>query len=255
MKGLKFTLANLAELKPNPQREYFVWCEDLPGFGLRILPTGKRSWICQFRDATGRSVRRTIGSTKVVPLGMAETRAREILSYAKVHKIDLVAQQRADALAKLKRRDSRLGSIVGAYLAEREVRAKRSFEEIRRYLEVVWRDAHDLDAEELTRHDLIATLRKIATERGAVSANRAKATLSACIIWGIRHGQLKRDTNPCTFLPSWEEKSRERVLSLEELGMVWKAAPLVNEQFGRMLRLLVLTGCRRSEIADCRGRR
>jgi integrase len=181
---------------------------------------------------------------------MATERAQQLLAHAKVHGIDLAAQEKADALARLKLRDSRLGAIVGAYLAEPEVRANRSFGEIERYLEAVWRDAHDLDAEEMSRHDLVPLLRKIATERGSVTANRAKATLSACFVWAIKHGLLRRDNSPTAFLPTWEEKSRERALSLEELARVWAAAPLVNETFGRMLRLLILTGCRRSEISD-----
>jgi integrase len=249
MRGLKFTLANLAELKP-AEKEYFVWSADLPGFGVRVLPSGKRSWLVQFRIGDGRSIRKTIGSTRVVPLTMATERAQQLLAHAKVHGVDLAAQERADALARLKRRDSRLGSIVGAYLAEPETRAKRSFGEIERYLQSVWRDAHGLDAEEMSRHDLVPLLREIATERGSTSANRAKASLSAMFVWAIRHGLLRRDNSPTAFLPTWDEKPRERALSLEELAQVWRAAPLVNEQFGRMLRLLVLTGCRRSEISD-----
>jgi integrase len=249
MKGLKFTKQNLDELKP-AGKEYFVWSADLPGFGVRVLPSGKRSWLVQFRVGDGRSIRKTIGSTKVVPLSMAEARAQELLSHARVYGIDLMAQERADALAKLKRRDSRLGSIVSAYLAEPETRQKRSFGEIERYLKAVWRDAHALDAEEMSRHDLVPILRKIATERGAVSANRAKATLSACFVWAIKHGMLRRDNSPTAFLPTWDERPRERALSLEELAQVWRASAIVNPTFGAMLRLLILTGARRSEISD-----
>ena len=65
MRGLKFTRQNLDELKPNPDREYFVWSADLPGFGMRIMPSGKRSYIVQFRIANGKTVRKTIGSTRI----------------------------------------------------------------------------------------------------------------------------------------------------------------------------------------------
>ena len=249
MRGLKFTKQNLDELKPS-DREYFVWSSDLPGFGCRISPSGHRSWIVQFRLADGRSLRRTIGNLKVVPISIAEPRARELLAAAKVHKVDLVAQEKADALARIRRRDTTVGSIARAYLAEPEHQAKRSYGEIERYLQSVWQGIHDLDAEECSRHDLIPALRKIATERGSVTANRAKASLSAMFVWAIRHGILRRDNSPTAFLPSWEERARERALSLEELGLVWAAAPLVNPTFGKMLRLLILTGCRKSEVSD-----
>jgi integrase len=249
MKGLKFTKQNLDELKP-AEKEYFAWSSDLPGFGVRVLPSGKKSWLVQFRIGDGRSIRKTIGSTRVVPLSMATERAQTLLAHAKVHGIDLAAQEKVDALARLKRRDSRLGSIIGAYLAEPETKAKKSFGEIERYLVSVWAPVHDLDAETASRHDLIPTLRRIATERGSTTANRAKASLSSCITWAIRHGLLRRDNSPTAYLPAWLEQARERALSLEELGRIWQAAPLVHEQFGRMLRLLILTGCRRSEISD-----
>ena len=249
MKNVKLTLANLAELKSS-DRDYFVWSADLPGFGVRVSPSGHRSWIVQFRLDDGRSVRRTIGNLKVVPVSLAEPRAREILASAKIHKVDLVAQERADAVARIRRRDSTIKAIVAAYCAEPETKAKRSYPEIRRYLQVVWQGIHDLDAETCSRHDLIAPLRRIATERGGTSANRAKASLSACFTWAITHGLLRRDNLPTAFLPTWAEKPRERALSIEELGLIWQAAPVAHETFGRMIRLLILTGCRRSEISD-----
>ncbi len=249
MKGLKFTLANLAELKP-AEKEYFAWSQDLPGFGIRILPSGKRSWLVQFRDGRGVSCRRTIGDTRVVPLSLAEARAQQLLANAKVYGVDLVAQEKADARARLLSRDRTVGAVVAAYLRETEVRSKRSYHEIERYLQAVWLPVHDLDAEAITRHDLVPLLRKIATERGGPTANRAKATLSGMFTWAIRHGLLRRDNSPTAFLPSWDEKPRERALSLEELAMVWAAAPTINPTFGAMVRLLILSGCRRSEIAD-----
>ena len=249
MRGLKFTAANLAELK-SAEREYFAWSQDLPGFGIRILPSGKRSWIVQFRLADGKTVRRTIGSTKVVPATMAEARAQQLLAHARVHRIDLAAQEKADALAKIRRRNTTIGGIASAYLSEPAVRARRSFAETKRYLEVVWRDVREFDAESVDRHALIPVLRQIASARGGVTANRARASLSSMFTWAITHGLLRRDNSPTAFLPSWAEQARSRALAIEELAQVWGAAPAINEVFGRMIRLLALTGCRRSEISD-----
>ncbi len=249
MKGLKFTKDNLAELKP-AEKEYFAWSVDLPGFGIRILPSGKRSWLVQFRDGRGVSCRRTIGDCRVVPLSMATERAQLLLATAKVHGVDLVAEEKADARARLLARDRTVGSIVAAYLSESETRARRSFGEIRRYLEVAWRDVHDLDAQNVDHYALIPTLRKIASERGSVTANRARATLSGMFTWAIEHGQLRRSDSPTRHLPSWEEKARDTVLNVEQMALIWKSAPLVNPVFGAVVKLLVLSGARRGEISN-----
>ncbi len=249
MKGLKFTRANLDELKP-ADKEYFAWSQDLPGFGIRILPSGKRSWLVQFRNGEGVSCRRTIGDCRVVPITLAEARAQQLLANAKVYGVDLVQQERAEARARLLSRDRTVGAVIAAYLSESETRARRSFGEIRRYLEVAWRDVHDLDAQNVDRYALIPTLRKIASERGSVTANRAKSTLSGMFTWAIEHGVLRRDNSPTRHLPNWEEKARDTVLNIEQLALIWKSAPLINPVFGAVVQLLILSGARRGEVRN-----
>jgi integrase len=248
---IKFTKANIEALEPPPKGEVFAWCEDKPGWGVRILASGRKSWIVQFRDASGKSRRHTIGDLRVVPITLAEQRASELLSHAKLGR-DLLTEERAARERKATEVKRSIGAMVAAYLAEPETKRKRSFPEIKRHLEAVWRDAHHESAETVDRHTLTPLLRKIAASRGPVSANRARSTLSSMFVHAITHGWLRRESNPCQYLPKWAETSRERVLSLEELGAVWRAAPDVNPTFGAILRLLILTGCRKSEIAGLR---
>jgi integrase len=248
---IKFTRSNIEALEAPPTGEVFAWCEDKPGWGVRILASGRKSWIVQFRDASGRSKRHTIGDLRIVPIGMAEARASELLSHAKLGK-DLLSEEKARRERKATDAKRSVGAMVAAYLAEPEVRRRRSFPEIQRYLSAVWKPIHAESAETIDREQLTPALRSIATTRGEVTGNRSRAALSSLFTHAITHGWLKRSTNPCQYLPKWEERSRERVLSLEELGAIWKAAPEVNETFGRIIRLLALSGCRKSEIAELR---
>jgi integrase len=248
---IKFTKANIEALEPPPKGEIFCWCEDKPGWGVRILASGRKSWIVQFRDAGGRSKRHTIGDLRIVPITMAESRAAELLSHAKLGR-DLLSEEKARRERKSADAKKSVGAMVAAYLSEPEVRRRRSFPETKRYLEAVWKPIHADSAETVDREQLTPELRKLASERGEVTANRARAALSSMFVFAITHGWLRRASNPCTYLPKWEETSRERVLSLAELGAIWRAAPEVNETFGSILRLLALTGCRRSEIAELR---
>jgi integrase len=248
---IKFTKANIEALEPPPKGEIFAWCEDKPGWGVRIMASGRKSWIVQFRDRAGKSKRHTIGDLRIVPLTLAEQRASELLAHAKLGK-DLLAEEAAAKERRRSNAEKSVGAMVSAYLAEPEVKRRRSYVEAKRYLELHWKQVHGESAETISRHELTPILRQIASERGPIAANRARSALSGMLSHAIVHGWLKRDTNPTQFLPKWAETSRERVLPLEELGAVWRAAPEVNPTFGSIIRLLVLTGCRKSEIADLR---
>ena len=245
---IKFTKANIEALEPPPKGEIFAWCEDKPGWGVRILASGRKSWCVQYRDASGKSKRHTIGDLRVVPITLAEQRAGEILAHAKLGR-DLLAEEANARSKRASDAEKSIGAMIDAYLSEPDTRKRRSFAETRRYLSVHWRPVHHLSAEIISRHDLIPVLRQIATERGEVSANRARSALSGLFAWAIEHGQLRRETTPTLHLPKWQERSSERVLSLDELAAVWRAAGEVREPARSIVRLLILTGCRRSEIA------
>jgi integrase len=215
------------------------------------LASGRKSWIVQFRDASGKSRRHTLGDLRILPIGMAEQRASELLSHAKLGR-DLLAEEKARRERKSADAKKSIGALAAAYLAEPEVRRRRSFGETRRYLESVWRPIHAESAETIDLERLRPELRAIATTRGETTANRARSALSALFAHSIRHGWIRRGDSPTTHLPRWEERSRDRVLSLEELAAVWKAAPEVNPTFGSIIRLLALTGSRKSEISELR---
>jgi integrase len=71
-------------------------------------------------------------------------------------------------------------------------------------------------------------------------------------VHAISHGWLKRDQAPTGLLPRWQERSRQRALSLAELGADPAGGAEDRPQLCDVIRLLILTGCRRSEIADLR---
>ena len=105
----------------------------------------------------------------------------------------------------------------------------------------------------IDRAAVAARLRSIAKVSGAVAADRARSTLSAMFAWAIGEGLT--EINPVNGTNKFSDnKPRERVLSDAELAAIWKAAP--NSEYGRIVRLLMLTAQRRQEIGSrCHGPR
>jgi integrase len=84
--------------------------------------------------------------------------------------------------------------------------------------------------------------------RGApVGANRAFAQLRKMSAWAVSRGIIER--SPCEGIsPPSAEKSRDRVLSPDEIRLVWRAADELGFPFGPITKLLILTGQRRPEV-------
>jgi integrase len=116
------------------------------------------------------------------------------------------------------------------------------------YLITHWAPLHGHSLDTIRRADVAAVLQEIVKERGPVTAGRARANLAACFGWAIREGLV--DSNPVvgTNDPAAGVRHRERVLSEAELATIWRACQ--EDAFGRIVRLLMLTGARRAEIGD-----
>ena len=103
----------------------------------------------------------------------------------------------------------------------------------------------------LTRTDAVRALDATKAEHGAIAANRLRAHARACWGWAVRRGSL--ETNPWEATPRpAREVSRERVLSDAELAALWHAAGTLGHPWAPILRLLILTGQRRGEVARMR---
>jgi integrase len=99
----------------------------------------------------------------------------------------------------------------------------------------------------IARADIATQLNTITKDRGPVAANRARSTLSTVFRWAIGEGLC--DANPVLGTNKREENGpRERALSDEEAAALWIATE--DDHFGRIVRLLMLTGCRRDEIGS-----
>jgi integrase len=106
---------------------------------------------------------------------------------------------------------------------------------------------------EIGKADIHLVLDKIVARGAPVAANRAFAQLRKMCRWAVSRGIIER--SPCDGVdPPSVEKSRDRVLDMNELRLVWRAADNLGFPFGPIVKLLALTGQRRSEVGGMEWR-
>ena len=238
---MRLTKANIARLKvPEGKSESIVFDDDLPGFGVRIRAGGKRTWIAQYRIGA-KQRRMTLGTIKALDEGEARKSARTALS-----KSHLGHDPQMEKIERRAQAALTLDSVVEGYLSRAEARLKpRSFLEVRRHLRQHWGPLAEQALANVRRSDVSARLASIARDNGPFAANRARAALSALFSWAIGEGLA--DTNPVIGTnKAIDEISRDRVLSDEELSLIWRYAG--GGAYGAIVRLLFLTGQRREEV-------
>jgi integrase len=137
------------------------------------------------------------------------------------------------------------GAIIDPYLRHRQRYLKpKSFRDTERHLRQYSRTLHQLPLTEINRRTIAALLGKIETA-GAITRNRTRFSLSAFFAWAITEGLI--ETNPVQGTAKVNEGGgRERVLTEGEIAKLWAA--LGDGRFAEIVRLLLLTGQRRSEI-------
>ncbi|MCW6506968.1 site-specific integrase [Hyphomicrobiales bacterium BP6-180914] len=208
---------------------------------MRIRAGGKRTWVAQYRLGT-KQRRITLGTPETVDFDEAKKRARAALG-----KVALGTDPQSEKREARVQASVTLGVVADRYLATRAaVRLKpRTLLEVTRHLEKHWAPLRGVAVGSVKRSHVASRLAEIAVENGPFAANRARAALSALYGWAV--GEGLSETNPVfgTHKPA-EEKTRDRVLSDEELALVWQLVP--GTDFVSIVRLLILTGQRREEV-------
>lgn len=211
-----------------------------PGLALRIRAAGSRKYVFFHRHG-GRLQKHTIGDASSWKLDQARAEARRLR--VKVDRGENPATERAT-----KRADAALlfSTVARDYLGARRLEMRsRSLVECTRHLEKYWKPLHSMSVSAIDRTTVAVQLNALADGSGAVTANRARSTLSAMFAWAIGEGLC--ETNPVIGTNKRDEGgSRTRVLTDAELAAVWNAAP--DNDYGVIVKLLMLTAQRREEI-------
>jgi hypothetical protein len=213
---VKLTEKRAAALQPDPKgsSDTFLRDAELIGFAVRCKPSGHRSYIVEYRNATGRNRRMVLGPVGSLRLIDARDLARRYLTDARAGGDPL-----ADRQARRKARS--LEECAEAYLEE-HLKPKGKPTTLREWRRVLEREILPVlgkrKAEELTRDD-VRRLHQAIGQRSRRSANYTLTVLRAVLAWAEREELVDEGTAACARrVPKYPERRRERFLSPAELA-------------------------------------
>jgi integrase len=227
------------------QTDRVWWDEDISGFGIRVRDGGSRTWIYRYRiGSKQRSV--ILGSATAVPLAVARKNASGLAARIRLGEDPALDRDNARLEA-----DNTFGVLAQQYLETRKAEWRPvTYTEIKRHLTKYAKSLHRVPIAAVSQRNIANLLNAIAKDAGDVTANRVRGSLCALFGWAMREGIRLPEGNVAALTNKREEKSRDRVLSNNELRTIWSAC--LDDDYGAILKLLTLTGQRAGEIAELR---
>jgi integrase len=251
----KLTKREIDAVEP-ATKDVLVWDIELKGFGLKVTPTGAKVYLIQYRmGGRGARVQRyTIGrhGSPWTPES-ARSEAGRLLGRVKNKTDPAKEKKKAAAEHKAEAQAPTFAAFADRYIEEyaRPYKKPRTIEEDERNLRLHIKPAFGrLKLKDVTAADIAkfhAVRRSTPT-----NANRCRALLSHIFEIAERWGERPIGSNPCRHVEKFIEQKRERFLSAAEMVRLGDAlAKAEGHQPPAALaaiRLLILTGCRLSEI-------
>lgn len=252
-----------------------VWDDDLPGFGLRVTPTRRKTWIVQCRIGQGRAAKQrkiTLGDINVMTADEARKEARAALYKAAKGEDPRPAPEVSEAAMTLSDFLDRWEVEAAPFRRKGGARRKPEVveDDIRRVAMYVRPIVGGVPLEEFGKKHIAQLRAAVAAGKGKALSARGRGrsrtiggdgaafavlrVLRSALSYAVEIDLLER--HPFTGYTIPQTNARERFLSSEELRRLGEAleAEDVHPYARSIIRLLVFTGARRTEIAALRWR-
>jgi integrase len=231
---------------PTPKSDIVYWDAGIPGFGVKVTPTGRKVFIVLYRTGgAGSKLRKyTIGPYGRVTLHQARLAAQKVFA-AKLEGRDPAAEKR-----ERKRRvvADRVEDLLESFITQRLSKNRSGGEVARLLRREVGKAWAGKSIHEISKRDVVEVISAIEQRGAPVAANKTLKSLKTFLRWCV--GRAILDQSPAEDVPlPAKEVARDRVLDDQELARVILAARKIGGPYGGIVELLTLTGQRREEVA------
>ena len=240
----RLTDKGVVALKPRAAR-YAHPDPECVGLYIRVTPLGAKSYAAVVRDPLGKQVWTTIGSADHLTIAEARAKAREIIPRVRA---GLLAVEPPPP------KPESFQAVAESWL-KRHVAAKglRSAGEIERALRKhvcpVWGDREFVS---IRRGDVARLLDHVEDHHGSRMADLVLAYVRSIMNWFATRNDDQYTSPVVRGMRRHGGRARDRILSDNELCVIWRAAEADTGQFGAVVRLLLLTGQRVAKVASMR---
>ena len=222
-----------------------LWDRQVLGLGVRITPGDARSWFVRYRTPGGHR-RFKLGEYPGLTLKAARLEAQRVLA-------DVGRggdPQRAKHVARSSDAPTTLAELVHRYVSHVRTRNRSWAETERILLRYIVPRLGKLPLEDVRRGHIEPILDELA-ETAPSMANAAMRQVRRLFNWCVEKDLLPASPIAKVKLPA-KERSRDRVLTDDEVRSIWAALDALPYPFGPCLKLTLLTGQRRTEVAGMR---
>jgi integrase len=254
------TVENLRPAAPDPTGKRngrrFVMDAEVSGLGVKVTETGSRSYVLIKRfPGFKHPAPRQLGSCDVLSLGEAREKARDWLKLM-ARGVDPAQHERELQEAVARKRENSFAAVFEDFVKEKlagERQGRDVERDMRKEFVTAWGKRPVAD---ITDEDVLQVIRAV-KQRGSPSQGRNLLGYARRFFdWSIDQRGYGIKVNPCAGLKParlvGEKRSRERVLTDDELFAFWRATGHMGYPAGPLYRLLILTGLRLNEVADAK---
>jgi len=241
----KLTKTFVESIEPT-DKEQIIRDSELKGFTLKVLPSGKKVYMLQYRY--GRKTRKPkIGNHGEITAEHARKIAKSWLGKLAMD-VDPMAQREQEE------KNITINELFNLYIEERKPYTKPNYlRDSLRYHERFIKDGvGKIKASEVTRDDLAKLHNKLSKTK--YQANRVLQLISATINFGIANQLIEERINPCSFVKKYKEDKKEVYLTNEQINRLFEvldqeqAQQTEDEYLIAAIKVILLTGARKNEI-------